>query len=59
MARLNKVGFTVEAGVSIVDFVENVLSPRRRKETQAEYGEGVQRCLALSHQEAGHCGPRS
>ena len=24
MARLNKVGFTVEAGVSIVDFVENV-----------------------------------
>ncbi|HXO32202.1 MAG TPA: site-specific integrase [Candidatus Acidoferrales bacterium] len=27
MARLNKVGFTVEAGVSIVDFVENVYFP--------------------------------
>src|SRR2546430_8884330 len=27
MARLNKVGFTLEAGVSIVDFVENKYFP--------------------------------
>jgi integrase len=31
MARLNKVGFTVEAGVSIVDFVENVYFPSVEK----------------------------
>ena len=31
MARLNKVGFTVEAGISIVDFVENVYFPSVEK----------------------------
>ena len=31
MARLNKVGFTIEAGVGIVDFVENVYFPSVEK----------------------------
>jgi hypothetical protein len=35
MAKLNRVGFTPEAGVSLVDFVENVYFPRIAKRLAA------------------------
>lgn len=47
MARLNKTGFTLEAGVSIVDFVENVYFPsidKRLKPSTVKGYKDVWRC---------------
>lgn len=47
MARLNKVGFTVEAGVSIVDFAENVYFPSIEKRLKPSTVKG--------YKDAWHC----
>jgi hypothetical protein len=55
MATLNKVGFTVEAGVSIVDFVENMYFPSVEKRLKPSTVKGYKGCLAMPHQGSGHC----